>query len=296
MPPLWTLTDAQLPGRLQIERLSIEPGLTVLLGASGAGKSTLLECLLGLQTAGAIASNLPDHRPLPCYWTPQRGGLWSGVSAREHLDAAAAGDLEPTARDEIVATLGLPELLERTPEQLSQGQRARLALARSLVARPSVQLMDEPLAHLDPETAEAAWHLIRARLAADDASLLVASHQPARWLACEAQAIALAAGAVVASGALAELYDRPPSAAIGQLLGPLNWLDPWEPWLSEAPAHPSLRPEQLTLVADEASPIEATHSERRGAYQATTLRAGERALTLLHGGVAIEGPARVVIR
>jgi len=135
--------------------------LTVLLGPSGCGKSTILRLIAGLEaiTAGVISIGGKDVT----YLDPaQRGvsmvfqsyALFPHLTVRENilfgLKVRGTAKEDRRARlAEAAKMVGLTDLLSRKPAQLSGGQRQRVALARSIVSRRPVCLMDEPLSNLD---------------------------------------------------------------------------------------------------------------------------------------------------
>ena len=134
-----------------------------ILGPSGSGKSTLLRLIAGLDrpTEGRIHFEGNDVTELP----PHKRGigmvfqeflLFPHRTVRENLAFPLRMRKEPQAvideRLEWVAgVLSLTTLLDRYPSQLSGGQQQRVALGRGLVARPTLLLLDEPLANLDRE-------------------------------------------------------------------------------------------------------------------------------------------------
>jgi molybdate transport system ATP-binding protein len=143
-------------------------GVTAIFGPSGCGKTTVARCLAGLQNLpgsscaidGDIwqdrtAFRLPHQRPIGYVF--QEASLFSHLSVRRNLlygaprGAAAAGS-SGVAFDEVIALLGLAELLERSPHNLSGGERQRVAIGRALLSRPKLLLMDEPLSALDQLT------------------------------------------------------------------------------------------------------------------------------------------------
>jgi molybdate transport system ATP-binding protein len=136
-------------------------GVTALVGASGSGKTTLLRCLAGLaRAAGEVVVGeavwQDNSRFMP---TPRRGvgyvfqepSLLPHLSVRGNLVFAArrAGAGPGPSFAEVVAMLGLQGLLDRWPDALSGGERQRAAIARALLSRPVLLLMDEPLSSLD---------------------------------------------------------------------------------------------------------------------------------------------------
>lgn len=138
-------------------------GITAIVGPSGSGKTTLLRCLAGLERAkGRVSVNgevwqddktfIPPHRRGVGY-VFQDAGLFSHLSLRANLryglDRAARRP--GLAFDEVVTLLGLETLLPRSPAKLSGGERQRGAIARALLSRPRLLLMDEPTASLDAE-------------------------------------------------------------------------------------------------------------------------------------------------
>lgn len=142
--------------------LKIEDGkFTVLVGPSGCGKTTLLRMIAGLdpQTSGSVLIGgkdvsriAPGQRGVAMVF--QNYAIYPTMSVRENIEFGLknnkVGKEERTRLvDSICATVGLSEYLDRKPSTLSGGQRQRIALARAMVKKPSVFLMDEPLSNLD---------------------------------------------------------------------------------------------------------------------------------------------------
>ena len=138
-------------------------GATGLIGRSGAGKSTLLRCIAGLERAqGSLTVRgevwqdrdvfVPPHRRAVGY-VFQDAALFPHLSLRANLryglDRSAGRP--GLAFDEVIGLLGLEALLPRSPARLSGGERQRGAVARALLSRPRLLLMDEPTASLDAE-------------------------------------------------------------------------------------------------------------------------------------------------
>jgi ABC-2 type transport system ATP-binding protein len=161
--------------------------VTGLLGGNGAGKTTTIAMIMGLvtPTSGSVrvlGAAMPDER----YRVLQRMNFESPyvdlpmrLTVRQNLSVFA--DLyavkNPAERIvELARELDLTELLDRPSGKLSAGQKTRVSLAKALLNRPEVLLLDEPTASLDPDTAD--W--VRGRLEAfrrsQNAAILLASH------------------------------------------------------------------------------------------------------------------------
>jgi ABC-type lipoprotein export system ATPase subunit len=158
-----------------------------LIGPSGSGKSTLLQLLGGLDdpTEGRVCWPLwPDRstlRPRHIAFVFQMPSLLEPLSVLENVEAPLLllGEATEDARARARATLsqvGLEDLADKLPEQISGGQAQRIAFARALVARPQLILADEPTGQLDHATAESFLDAVFAALQSGSTSLVVATH------------------------------------------------------------------------------------------------------------------------
>ena len=167
---------------------SLPPGsITGLLGGNGAGKTTTIAMIMGLvmPTSGSVhvlGAAMPKER----YRVLQRMNFESPyvdmptrLTVRQNLSVFAqlygVADIDGRIA-QLAADLDLVEFLDRPNGKLSAGQKTRVSLAKSLLNRPEVLLLDEPTASLDPDTAD--W--VRSRLedyrVAHRATILLASH------------------------------------------------------------------------------------------------------------------------
>ncbi|WP_028066077.1 ABC transporter ATP-binding protein [Solirubrobacter soli] len=156
-------------------------------GPSGSGKSTLLHLLAGLDapTVGTVAWPLLGDRnalrPGPVAVIFQGPSLLPALTVRENvalgLVLGGARDVDARgAADEALASLGLDELAEKLPEEISGGQAQRVAVARALAGRPRLILADEPTSQVDRANATAIVDVLLSATADADAALVVATH------------------------------------------------------------------------------------------------------------------------
>lgn len=182
---LWRLIDVTVPGRsgprLDHVSLEIHAGVTAVVGPSGAGKSTLLNLLVGFErpASGRIESLVPNRDRLSVFWAPPGHGLWPQLTVRRHLDSVTPEPVETRDKvvDELLRAFDLDRLAAAYPATLSQGERDRLALARAVASGARVLVLDEPLAHLNAESAQRYWSALRAACRQRKMSVVLATHE-----------------------------------------------------------------------------------------------------------------------
>jgi putative ABC transport system ATP-binding protein len=179
--------------RLAFPDVDVLQGTVLLLsGPSGCGKSTWLALVAALvapsagslvvagQSLGALKSVAADAwRARAIGFLPQKLHLSAALSVYQNLAMAqwAAGQAEDATRIHAsLRALGVMELAQRQPGQLSGGQAQRVALARAVLLQPQVILADEPTASLDDEAASDAIGLLLATARAQAATLVIATH------------------------------------------------------------------------------------------------------------------------
>ncbi len=200
-------------------------GVTALFGPSGCGKTTVLRCVAGLQRladgdlavgdevwqAGA-AFRPPYERAVGYVF--QEASLFPHLSVRRNLlygqrRALRRGASEAVRFDEVVALLGIEDLLDRAPLRLSGGERQRVAVGRALLSQPRLLLMDEPLAGLDRFSKDEILPYLEALHATLSIPILYVSHDMAEVERLADHLVLMDAGRAVACGPLQDLQADP---------------------------------------------------------------------------------------
>lgn len=284
-----TLSGADRP-RLDRVSLRIESGVTAIVGYSGAGKTSLLNVLAGFEqpesgTVQSVAAENTNGR-LPLFWAPQNGGLWSHLTAREHLAAVRPPDISGEfmiSSDEILQQLDLHHRSDAVPVELSQGERSRLAIARAMASRAHVLLLDEPLAHVDSARRDGYWRLLRTLFYQLQTTVVFASHEPEAVVRESANVICMNEGKVIYHGSTRKLYDDPPNQLAGEFLGRLNWfsredlpiwIDKSGSCIETSDSHHGvgIRPERVSISVRHDGQLEVVESWFAGARCETTVR------------------------
>lgn len=189
--------------------------VTALIGPNGSGKTTLLLMLASLLEPDRGTIRIEGHDPVTdpravrrvMGWMPDVLGSWATLTVRQTLETTArlyeidAAQARVRAA-ELIDLVGLEALADQPTRVLSRGQKQRLSLARALVHRPSVLLLDEPASGLDPAARIDLRILVR-RLAGEGAAILVSSHVLAELDEMADEAVYIDAG-VTASRASVE--------------------------------------------------------------------------------------------
>jgi iron(III) transport system ATP-binding protein len=216
--------------------------IVALLGPSGSGKTTLLRAIAGLElpTRGLIrisdqvvfdsANRIEvqvERRSLGFVF--QSYALWPHRTVFENV--AYGLKLRKVPQDEIrdrvaevLKNLGLGDLGERHPHQLSGGQQQRVALARSLVYKPQVILLDEPLSNLDAKLREEARIWLRQLIIDLNLSAVCVTHDQAEAMAMADKVVLLQNGIIEQAGTPQQMYGAPDTLFVAEFMGNNNRL------------------------------------------------------------------------
>ncbi|HHE48127.1 MAG TPA: ABC transporter ATP-binding protein [Candidatus Acetothermia bacterium] len=285
-----------------LDLLVQEAEFLVLLGPSGCGKTTTLRCIAGLERVdkGKVFIGGRDVTELP----PAKRGIamvFQSYAVFPHMTVEKnigfglrmrhlpKEEIKKAVR-EVAELLQIGELLDRYPSQLSGGQRQRVAVARAIVMKPDVLLMDEPLSNLDA--------LLRLQMRAElkrlhrevGTTTVYVTHDQIEALSLGDRIAVMREGEIVQLDTPNEVYDKPATVFVGGFIGtpPMNFLS----------AQVRSRDERVYLAVGD-FPVEV-HAEWEGKLRdmvGKTLILGIRAENIEVRPTAEEGalPAQLIV-
>lgn len=196
-------------------------GIYGLIGPSGSGKSVLMKLISGIRAPKAgVVRGVPERTSLLF----QEGALFDSMTVFDNVafplvDGKVPCCLLTKSRLEIVASevgsilerVGLGAAAAKMPGQLSGGMRRRASLARALVSRPHLALLDDPTSGLDPVASSVIMELICELHAELGGTMIIASHDLRRLLPYVDRVYCLFAGGIVFEGTTEELLTEAPT-------------------------------------------------------------------------------------
>jgi branched-chain amino acid transport system ATP-binding protein len=236
MSVILTTTDltVRYGGNLALDSVSLSIGegeLVGLIGPNGAGKTTFIDALTGftrstgsVELDGADISHAKPHQRVRAGLgrTWQGAELYDELTVRENLEVGGhrptlwqscreiltGRSSAPAAVDEAAKLIGLTDILDRSPDDLSQGQRKSVDVARALTAGSRVLCLDEPAAGLDSDESEQLGRRLKG-LVANGTSLLLVDHDMGLVLSVCDRIYVLDLGRVIAEGTPQEIRTSP---------------------------------------------------------------------------------------
>ena len=214
---------------------------TALLGASGCGKSMTLRCIAGIVKPdkgrivldGRVLFDSEQHIDLP----PQQRGvgllfqnyaLFPNMTVEQNILCGLKAEKDKAARkarcEEMLRAMRLEELASRRPAELSGGQQQRTALARILVGKPKILMLDEPFSALDSYLREEVEGEVGALLAGFSGTALLVTHNRDEAYRLCPEMIVMDGGRVLRAGATKAVFADPQSTTAARLTGCKNIL------------------------------------------------------------------------
>jgi multiple sugar transport system ATP-binding protein len=228
------LRKAYTPKVVPVKNISLSVGpneFLTLLGPSGCGKSTILRLIAGLEqpTSGRILINdrevsrlSPGDRNIAMVF--QSYALYPHMTVYENI--ASGLKLRKTPRgeikqriEEVADFLGLHELMDRKPGQLSGGQRQRVAVARTLVRRPDVFLLDEPLSNLDALLREHVRAELKQLFGSQNTAVVYVTHDQTEAMTLSSKVAVLNNGYLQQLDTPERIYSEPANQFVAGFIG-----------------------------------------------------------------------------
>lgn len=248
-----------------------------MLGPSGSGKTTVLRMIAGFEpaTSGQIFLDGQDVTDLAPFDREvntvfQDYALFPHMTIQENVEfGLRAKKLSKTERtskaNEAIERVKLSHLSDRLPHQLSGGQRQRIALARALVLRPKLLLLDEPLGALDKQLREEMQVELKAIQRESQITFIFVTHDQEEAMRMSDRIAVFNAGKIEQIGTPREVYERPATAFVSGFLGGSNLLGASEAAkLVGQNQLVNIRPEKIRMssignsVASDEQSVEAT--------------------------------------
>ncbi|HEV8332340.1 MAG TPA: polyamine ABC transporter ATP-binding protein [Steroidobacteraceae bacterium] len=208
--------------------------LFCLLGGSGCGKTTLLRMLAGFEdpTSGRISIDGVDMTGIPPYERPvnmmfQSYALFPHMTVEQNVAFGLKQDGVPNAEiatrvSDMLNLVKLTQFAKRRPHQLSGGQRQRVALARSLVKRPKLLLLDEPLGALDKKLREHTQFELVNLQEQLGVTFIVVTHDQEEAMTLATRIGVMEAGRIVQIGTPKDIYEYPNCKYVAEFIGNIN--------------------------------------------------------------------------
>ena len=309
---------------------SLEKGEALaMIGASGSGKTTLLRCLNFLErpTHGQIIVNdkvifdADDNKSLGDAQIRknrlhfgmvfQSFALWPNMTVRQHVEFPMKSPKQKhlteaqkkEAVDAAIENMGLKPYEDRYPGELSGGQRQRVSLARAIVGKPSILLMDEPLSALDAELKISMRRVIQDVHRMTGATIIYVTHDQSEALAMADRILIMKNGKIEQVGTPEEIYLHPQTEFAASFVSKCNfvrgqWNDSYfkvmdqsliydGPEVAQAFKNHGLfpvRPEQFHIVKEgKGIPATVTNRQYSGREIHYSLKCGEDTFTVYAG-------------
>ena len=227
-----------------------------LLGGSGCGKSTLLRMMAGFEnpSSGAIYLEGQDMAGVPPYERPvnmmfQSYALFPHMTVEKNIafgleqEKGLSRSQIATRVTDILEIVKLSQFAARKPHQLSGGQRQRVALARSLVKRPKLLLLDEPLGALDKKLREHTQFELVNLQEQLGVTFIVVTHDQEEAMTLASRIGVMNRGEIVQIGTPTEIYEFPMTKFVADFIGSVNMFE--GQLVEDLPDHARIKSDEL---------------------------------------------------
>lgn len=233
-----------------------EGEIVTMLGPSGCGKSTILRTIGGfldvtsgdiLIDGSSIVKLPPEKRPTAMVF--QSYNLWTHMTVYENLAFGLKLRKRPKAEieSEIEKHLKLVSMSgfeKKYPTQLSGGQQQRIAIARSLMLKPSVLLLDEPFSALDAKIRQQMREELKKIQSELGITVVFVTHDQEEAMALSHRIVVMNKGVFEQIGTPTEIYDKPVSKYVASFIGEMNFLE-------KDGSTVAVRPEDVAITGEE---------------------------------------------
>lgn len=234
-----------------------EGEIVTMLGPSGCGKSTILRTIGGFLdvTSGdilidnqSIVNLPPEKRPTAMVF--QSYNLWTHMTVYENL--AFGLKLRKIPKDQIqaeidkhLALVSMQGFEKKYPAQLSGGQQQRIAIARSLLLKPSVLLLDEPFSALDAKIRQQMREELKKIQAELGITVVFVTHDQEEAMALSHRIVVMNKGKFEQVGTPTEIYDNPKTKYVASFIGEMNFVENGDQTIA-------VRPEDVEITSESA--------------------------------------------
>jgi len=256
--------DKSFQGRQVLKNinLQVERGeFVTLLGPSGCGKTTLLRIIAGLERSDGGKVLLGDREIVEGRSKKEQNigmvfqsyALFPNLTAYENIAFGLKINKIPASEirqqvEEIMSILSITGKEKNYPHQMSGGQQQRVALARSLVTKPDLLLLDEPLSAVDAKVRESARTLIRDIQQKMGITAIFVTHDQLEALVMSDRIVILDSGEIQQQGKPAEIYNRPANRFVANFIGSYNFIPGGLIGLKDKDVEVCIRPEHIKIV------------------------------------------------
>lgn len=218
--------------------LNIEEGeILTMLGPSGCGKSTILRTIAGFNEAnsghifvdGQDITNLPPEKR-PTGMVFQSYNLWPHMTVYENLAFGLKLKKVPKEQidkeiKEMLELIKMPNVAKKYPSQLSGGQQQRIAIARTLLLKPAVLLLDEPFSALDAKIRMQMREELKKIQSQLKITVIFVTHDQEEAMAISHRIVVMNKGCFEQVGTPSEIYDQPKTRFVASFIGDMNFIE-----------------------------------------------------------------------